>query len=222
MNSCPPKPSPMPFIMIIVLLLMVITGLLVYFFMFYKPSQDLCSNLYASNICTTGMCDSLKVCPATPAVEWNPIVKEDKDKFLGYGVEESLDGTFGTAYTAGLTSLKSEFGSNVCDTLTTMDLAAYHPAAIDAETADAKTVREGKINCIKMINKIDAELDKTGLTWLEKSKLLEARRAMINACSPIGDGQTERTVFDIDADATFPTKDITGKKDGAISKLFCT
>jgi hypothetical protein len=214
----------MPFIMIIVLLLMVITGLLVYFFMFYKPSQDLCSNLYASNICTDEMCTTLEVCPAIPEVEWKPEVKADTGKFLGYGVEESLDGTFGTAYTTGLTSLESEFGSNVCDTLTTMDLAAYHPAAPTAGDANEtdKAAREGKINCIKMINKIDAELGKTDLTWLEKSKLLEARRAMINACSPLDDGQTERTVFDIDADATFPTAAITGKKDGAISKLFCT
>lgn len=218
MNSCPPKPSPMPFIMIIVLLLMVITGLLVYFFMFYKPSQDLCSNLYASNICTNEMCTTLEVCPPAPAVEWNPIVEKDDDKFLGYDVDESLDGTFGTAYTAGLASLESEFGSNVCDILTNMDLSDYHPAAPTSGDANAtdKATREGKINCIKMINKIDAELDKTDLTWFEKNKLLEVRKAVIDHCTTIDASANTRTYK-----TDFPKTDITSET-GAISKLFCT
>lgn len=217
MNSCPPKSSPMPFIVIIILLLMVLSGLLIYFFMFYKPSQDLCSNLYASNICTTEMCTTLEVCPAAPEVKWKPEVKADTNKFFGHSVVESLTGTFGSAYTAGLASLETEFGSNVCDTLASMDLSAYYqPGATTADPADTT-----QINCIKMINKIDEELKKTNLTRLEKNKLLEARRAMIDMCSPLDPSASVRTEFTINPSKSFPTAAITGKKDGAISKLIC-
>jgi hypothetical protein len=211
----------MPFIVIIILLLMVLSGLLIYFFMFYKPSQDLCSNLYASNICTTEMCTKLEVCPAAPTVEWKPKVKADNGKFLGHSVEESLTGTFGSAYTAGLASLETEFGSNVCDTLASMDLSAYYHSVPATVGAPASPPDANKINCIKMINKIDEELKKTGLTRLEKNKLLEVRRAMIDTCSPLVPSETKRTGFNIGSNESFPTTAITGKKDGAISKLIC-
>ena len=215
MNSCPPKSSPMPFIVIIILLLMVLSGLLIYFFMFYKPSQDLCSNLYASNICTTEMCTTLEVCPAVPTVEWKPVVKAASSKFLGYDVTPNITGTFGSAYTAGLASLESNFDSNVCATLTggSMNISPYNPTAPADELAPDKSTREGKINCIKMIKAIDTEIDKNPPLF-EKKKLLETRRAVIDLCTD------DSTPDSLSYKTDFPATEITSKT-GKISKIFC-
>lgn len=211
MNSCPPKPSSMPFIMSIIILLMVIVGMLVYFFMFYEPTLETCSNLYTSNICTKAVCTSLEVCPAAETVEWKPEVTSKTDRFLGHAVEENTDGAFGTAYTTGLTSLMSEFDSNVCTTLTGGSM----------DTAGLTTADESKIDCIKMINKIDGELAETGLTWLEKSKLLEVRRAVIDQCTTVtaADANPAVPASRVYIDE-FPTSALTSKT-GAIAGIFC-
>ena len=212
MNSCPPKPSSMPFIMSIIILLMVIVGMLVYFFMFYEPTLETCSNLYTSNICTKAVCTSLEVCPAAETVEWKPEVTSKTDRFLGHAVEENTDGAFGTAYTTGLTGLMSEFDSNVCTTLTggSMDTTDLHPEGTDSVD---------QIDCIKMINKIDGELAETGLTWLEKSKLLEVRRAVIDQCTTVTDATDATPASRVYIDG-FPTTALTSKT-GAIAGIFC-
>ena len=166
------------------------------------------------------MCTTLKVCPTPDTVEWKPEVEADPKKFLGYSVTpNTTGGTFGTAYTAGFASLESDFDSNVCATLTggSMDISPYNPTAgATTETEQVKTAREGKINCIKMINAIDTEIDKNP-PWFEKNKLLETRRAVIDLCtSPTGTG----TRSAIDTDSFFPATAITTKT-GEISKIFC-
>jgi hypothetical protein len=183
--------------------------------MFYKPPMDLCSNLYASNICTNEMCTDLEVCPAAPVVEWKPKVEAASSKFLGHSVDESLTGTFGSAYNAGLASLESDFDSNVCAILTggSMDISPYNPTATGTEDQAGKTTREGKINCIKMIDAIDAELDKNP-PWFEKKKLLETRRAVIDLCTD------ESTQNSLSYKPDFPATEITTKT-GKISKIFC-
>lgn len=217
MNSQPQysrKGSPMPFIIIILLLIGIITGLLVYHFMFYKPSLEVCSNLYASNICTTEYCIAEKLCPVANPPEWNPKIITKAGSLLGYGVELPTTGDFGTLYKTEIASLESVFDSNVCDTLTTMVLTDYHPPA--AAGAAAET---GQINCIKLLNKIDADLKNNSLSWIEESKLLEARNAVIDLCAPPDVASGARGA--INADSFFPTTDITGKTTGKIAKLFC-
>lgn len=215
MNSCPPKPSPMPFIVVILLLISMIIGMIVYHFMFYKPSQETCANLYTSNICTKAVCE--KLFPATPVnTTWEPVVVKDTSaspKFFGYNVTIPETGTVGTAYKAGLDSLMSDFDSNVCEQLTTMTFsdneAKYHPGNGATPPVYDKT----KIRCAPMIEDIDNELTNTSLTWLEKSKLLEVRRALSNLCTGFEvDGTTPKTEFPAEALST---------KTGAISKIFC-
>ena len=223
MNSCPPKPSSMPFVISIILLLMVIVGMLVYFFMFHEPSQEVCANLYTSNICTTATCDSLEVCPTEESVEWKPKVSVSKDKFLGHSVNEELDGTFGTAYNTGLTSLMSEFDSNVCTTLTSMDKTEFHPLVLQASNDSTPNVEQ--IDCIKMISKLDSELAKSGLTWLEKSKLLEVRHAVIEQCTTVQEATAATPTTDAMSASrvykdTFLTTELSSPT-GAISKIFC-
>lgn len=213
MNSCPPKPSPMPFYIVILLLISMIIGMIVYHFMFYKPSLETCANLYTSNICTKAVCE--KAFPVTPVnTTWKPVVAKDttaSPKFFGYNVTIPETGTVGTAYKAGLDSLMSEFNSNVCTELTTMtfsddDVATYHPGNGATPPVYDKT----KILCAPMIKDIDDELANTSLTWLEKSKLLEVRRALINLCTE--DDRTPKV--------DFPAVALSDKT-GAISKIFC-
>ena len=207
MNSCPPKPSPMPFIVVILLLISMIIGMIVYHFMFYKPSLETCANLHTSNICTQAVCE--KLFPATPVdTSWKPVVAKDtgaSPKFFGYNVTIPETGTVGTAYKAGLDSLMSEFNSNVCTELKTMKFTGaegtYHPGDNSTPTIYDTT----KIICAPMIKDIDAELAKPGLTWLEKSKLLEVRHALSILCT----GNTDFPAVALSTDT------------GAISKIFC-
>ena len=210
--------SPMPFIIIIVLLIGVITGLLVYHFMFYKPSLETCSNLYASNICTTEYCDTNDLCPTTTPPVWNPQIKTKAGSFLGYGVELPSNGDVATLYNTEITSIESVFDSNVCDTLLSMDLVPYQQVTSDADVTPV--VKDPvNINCIEILKKIDAELANTGgLTWIERNRLLEARRAVIDLCAQPDPATGVRTM--IGAATTFPTADI-NTRTGKIAKLFC-
>ena len=216
MNSCPPKPSPMPFIVVILLLISMIIGMIVYHFMFYKPSLETCSNLYTSNICTAAVCEKAFPCEPTDTT-WEPVVKKDdtsSPKFFGYNVTIPETGAVGTAYKSGIDSLMSEFDSNVCTELKTMTFAdTYHPATSSSDATPDKS----KILCIPMMKDIEDELAKTGLTWLEKSKLLEVRSALIDKCSSL---KNEGTRSEITATSFFPADDITSPT-GAVSKIFC-
>lgn len=218
MNSS--SKSSTPLIALIVVLLLVIGGMIGYFLMMYKPSLEVCSNLYTSNICTETYC-STKF--PYPPPEWKPtistVTSSDNPKFFGFNVDIPVSGTFGTLYNTGITNLESMFDSNVCAALASMALpgATFHPLKAGSSTEYDET----KIKCIPMINRIDAEINREDISWLEKSKLLEARRALVNLCSPLGDGETDRSEFSIVADATFPASAIRTNT-GDVSKLFCS
>lgn len=218
MNSCPPKPSAMPYVIVILLLISMIVGMIVYHFMFYKPSQETCSNLYTSNICTAAVCTKAFPCEPTDTT-WEPVVTKDSTsspKFFGYNVTIPETGAVGTAYKSGIDSLMSEYNSNVCDTLTTMKFEdTYHPsvATVDGSTS----VDKSNILCIPMLTKLDTELKKSGLTWLEKSKLLEVRRAVIDQCSSPNESGVRGGIT---ATSYFPTTALSSKT-GVISKIFC-
>ena len=213
--------SPMPLILTVLFFVCVIIGLLVYHFMFYKPSLEVCSNLYASNICTTDYCVAENLCPPESPPEWNPKIDANSGSLLGYKVTLPTTGKVATLYNTEITSLESAFDSNVCDTLKTMDLSSYHPALPDDAPADTEPDTE-KINCIELLNKIDDDLQNTPLSWIEESKLLEARNAVIDLCAPASTATSSKGQrVAIDAASSFPTSAI-NTKTGEIAKLFCT
>lgn len=214
--------SPMPLILTVLFFVCVIVGLLVYHFMFYKPSLEVCSNLYASNICTTDYCVDEKLCPVESPPVWNPKIDANSGSLLGHKVTLPTTGEVATLYNTEITSLESAFDSNVCDTLKTMDLSSYHPT----DSTDPTAADTTQINCIELLKKIDADLaDRSSLSWIEESKLLEARNAVIDLCAPANEDANTGTIgqrADINAASSFPTTDITNTSNGKIAKLFCT
>ena len=211
--------SPMPLILTVLFFVCVIVGLLVYHFMFYKPSLKVCSNLYASNICTTDYCVAENLCPVESPPVWNPKIDANSGSLLGYKVTLPNTGKVATLYNTEITSLESAFDSNVCDTLTNMVLTSYHPAVDAGADEEVKDAAKKQINCIELLKKIDADLaNKSSLSWIEESKLLEARNAVIDLCTKPNATSGVRDAITDTSD--FPTTDI-NTKTGKIAKLFC-
>lgn len=182
--DCPEK-SVTPYIVIIGTLSLIIVALIVYFFMFYKPPQDVCSNLHRSNICTTSYCT--KSFPCTKD-EWKPEIQTDKDNFLGWSFKYPKD--------SGISSLVSDYDTKACAYIKQKNLDAYAGDNIAPGTAV-------RLNCDKILNDIDDDIDDANNDWMLKSNLLKVRRAIHKACgsgdeitsSAFKDGGAVATVF---------------------------
>lgn len=214
--------SSTPLMIFIVMLIIAIASLLAYFFMFYEPSEEVCSKLHKSNICTSTYCTDTFPCPDQAPPTWRPSITTSSDSILGHKINLPTD-DIGTLYTSELSTLSDVFKSNVCTELKKLANAPTGSSTkygFDAGGPGADNPATYK--CMNLIGDIDSEIDKAK-TDFEKSRLFSLRKAVIDKCNtaapPTGDSTIPKGIT-IASAATISLADF-GEK-GSVSNIFCT